>query len=429
MSWRGMILRTYLIREQIAPFLFSFSVIMFLLVLDTILQQVDMILGRGVDWEVALELFFLHTAWQVALAVPMSVLAGCLMAFGRLSGDNEIIAMRALGVSVMGLITPALISGGALALLLVLFNDRVLPDFNHRARLLTMDIQRKQPTVAFEDRAGILIDDFRDHQILIGEVDERAGIRDVVIYKYEATGYPLTVTAEEGEIRFAEGSDDVFLMLRQGEIHRLDDEKPDLFVTGAFEKLTLKLGEGGRKLSRTVSGYRNDREMDIGSMWDRVRTYESDADSIVQASSGRWSALITQAVFGGGETRPEHPSDVIAFRRVAGRLSSDATLASHKRRQAGRLRVEIHKKLSIPAACLVFVVVGAPLGIRVRRGGGATGAALSVGFFLLYWIFLIAGEKLADRAVVPPWAAMWTPNLLLAGVGLILIVRLSSRVR
>ena len=106
-----MILRSYLIREQLPPFLFSFSVIMFLLVLDTILQQVDLILGRGVSWEVAAELFFLHTAWQIALAVPMSVLAGSLMAFGRLSGDNEIVAMRALGVSVLGLIRPALIDG------------------------------------------------------------------------------------------------------------------------------------------------------------------------------------------------------------------------------------------------------------------------------------------------------------------------------
>ncbi len=190
-----MILRLYLIREQIAPFLFSFSVIMFLLMLDTILQQIDMILGRGVSWEVAAELFFLHTAWQVALAVPMSVLAGSLMAFGRLSGDNEIVAMRTLGVSVSGLVLPAFLAGGCLAILLVFFNDRILPDFNHRARLLTMDIKRKRPTVAFQDRAGILIDDFRDYHILIGEVDDRAGIRDVLIYKYESTGFPVTLSA------------------------------------------------------------------------------------------------------------------------------------------------------------------------------------------------------------------------------------------
>lgn len=429
-----MILRLYLIKEQIAPFLFSFSVIMFLLVLDTILQQVDMILGRGVSWEVATELFFLHTAWQVALAVPMSVLAGSLMAFGRLSGDNELVAMRTLGVSVFGLIMPALLAGTVLAALLVIFNDRVLPDFNHRARLLTMDIRRKRPTVAFQDRAGILIDDFRDYHILIGEVDDRSGLKDVLIYKYGPGGYPLTLTAREGSIGFSAESDDVFLTLIDGEIHQLDDTNPDVFVTGDFKKLTLRLGEGGRHLSRTVSGYRNDREMDIRSMWERVTRYETAADSLLSGAAANWADFTERAVFGPkGDVsevkRLERRGDSVDLRRVTGRVSSDATLAGHKSRQAGRLMVEIHKKLSIPVACIVFVMVGAPLGIRVRRGGAATGAALSIGFFLVYWIFLISGEKLADRAVIAPWVAMWSPNIVIGLIGIALMWSLSRRGR
>lgn len=423
-----MILRAYLIKEQVAPFLFSFAVIMFLLVLDTILQQVDLILGRGVSWEVAVELFFLHTAWQVALAVPMAVLSGSLMAFGRLSGDNEIVAMRALGVSVVGLILPAMVVGTCLAALLVVFNDRVLPEFNHRARLLTMDIQRKRPTVAFQERAGLLIDDFRDYHILIGAVDERSGLEDVLIYKYEPSGYPLTMTARQGRIDFVDDTDDVLLTLIDGHVHRLDESKPDVFVTGDFKKLTMRLGEGGRHLSRTVSGYRNDREMGMATMWDRVAEYESEADSILAASAARWGEFADRAVFGPGAAATG-AGDVTDLRHIAGRVSADGTLAGHKRRQAGRLRVEIHKKMSIPAACVVFVVIGAPLGIRVRRGGPATGAALSIGFFLVYWVFLIAGEKLADRAVIAPWVAMWSPNILLSLVGAGLIASLSRRGR
>ena len=428
-----MILRLYLIKEQIAPFVFSFSVIMFLLVLDTILQQVDMILGRGVSWEVATELFFLHTAWQVALAVPMSVLAGSLMAFGRLSGDNEIVAMRTLGVSVTGLILPALIVGFALSALLVVFNDRVLPDFNHRARLLTMDIKRKRPTVAFQDRAGVLIEDFRNYHILIGSVDDRSGLEDVLIYKYEPTGYPMTLAAKKGTIEVTGESDEVFLTLFDGEVHRLDDSKPEVFVTGAFKKLTLRLGEGGQHLSRTVSGYRNDREMDIASMWQRVRDYETTADSLKLSAAARFGSFAERAIFPEGMA-DQGSSDgegggSVGLRRAAGRVSADITLAGHKQRQAGRLRVEIHKKLSIPAACIVFILVGAPLGIRVGRGGAVTGAALSIGFFLVYWIFLIAGEKLADRAVIAPWVAMWSPNILLGLVGAGLVASLARRGR
>ncbi len=216
-------------------------------------------------------------------------------------------------------------------------------------------------------------------------------------------------------------------------MHRLDEETPDVFVTGEFKKLTLRLGEEGGHLSRTVSGYRNDREMDIVTMWSRVSDYETVADSLQASASERWAGFVERALFGTGASTDEKTGDEggdpADLRRVAGRSTSDVTLAGHKLRQAGRLRVEIHKKLSIPVACVVFVLIGAPLGIYVKRGGAATGAALSIGFFLIYWVFLISGEKLADRAVIAPWVAMWSPNIVLGLAGLALIACLSRRGR
>ena len=94
-----------------------------------------------------------------------------------------------------------------------------------------------------------------------------------------------------------------------------------------------------------------------------------------------------------------------------------------KQRSINKYSVEIHKKYSIPVACLVFVLVGAPLGIMARRGGMGVGFGLSVGFFVVYWAFLIGGEELADRRIVAPWMAMWSPNLLLGAVGMYLVRR------
>jgi lipopolysaccharide export system permease protein len=84
--------------------------------------------------------------------------------------------------------------------------------------------------------------------------------------------------------------------------------------------------------------------------------------------------------------------------------------------------VEIHKKISIPAACIVFVFVGAPLGIKARRGGAAAGF-ISVGFFLLYYLFLVGGEELADRRFISPWLSMWLPNIVLGAAGIWLTTR------
>jgi hypothetical protein len=176
--------------------------------------------------------------------------------------------------------------------------------------------------------------------------------------------------------------------------------------------------------------------MNLSTMRERIRDYQADADSLAAVASQRFGAFLAQAALG---SRPEGappptgtpagtggPEDLLV--EVA-RLSADATLVAHKRRLADRLRVEVHKKYSIPAACLVFVLVGAPLGVRVRRGGAAVGAGISIGFFLIYWLFLVAGEKLADRGLVSPWLSMWAPNLVLGGIGAIVAAAHWSRRR
>ena len=428
-----MVLGTYVVKEHLLPILFAFSVIMFLLVLDTILQAADLMLGRGVSLRVAGELFFLHTAWQVALAAPMSILVGSLMAFGRLSADNEITAMRALGVSFHQLIWPALGLATLMALALVWFNDRILPDFNHKARLLVMDIHRKRPTVSLEGREGVFIQDFSNYHILIGEIDgESSTLRDVLIYKYDASGYPTTIRADSGQLTFAENRDEALLTLHSGSIDRVDEASPDLYVSGSFGTLTLQLGEAGRRLSRTVSSYRNDREMRVATMWDRVADHDRGAAALEAEGVGRWRAFVARALLGIESENtltgaPRSPGGFSDFRFVASRARADATLAAHKRRQADRLRVEVHKKFSIPAACLVFVLIAAPVGFMVRRGGPTVAAAISIAFFLVYWLFLIGGEKLADRGFIAPWFAMWSPNLLIGTVGLLMLYRLARR--
>ncbi|MBT3602494.1 MAG: LptF/LptG family permease, partial [Candidatus Latescibacteria bacterium] len=135
-----MVLSRYVLKEHVTPFVFGFAVIIFLLIVDLILETLDKVLGKGIPVPIVLELFFLNLAWMVALAVPMAVLVSTLMAFGRLSADGEIIAMRALGVSIFQVVRPVFVAGAILALVMLWFNDRVLPEFNHRARLLIMDI-------------------------------------------------------------------------------------------------------------------------------------------------------------------------------------------------------------------------------------------------------------------------------------------------
>jgi hypothetical protein len=109
-------------------------------------------------------------------------------------------------------------------------------------------------------------------------------------------------------------------------------------------------------------------------------------------------------------------------RRLAEEAKVAYLQADAAAKKADQLRVEVQKKFSIPAACIVFVLVGAPLGIRARRGGLAAGF-LSAGFFMFYYLCLVGGEQLADREYLSPWVAMWLPNVVLGALGVALVVR------
>jgi len=85
--------------------------------------------------------------------------------------------------------------------------------------------------------------------------------------------------------------------------------------------------------------------------------------------------------------------------------------------------VELNKKFSIPVASIVFILIGAPLGVMARRGNFAISGAISLGFFILYWAFLIAGENLADRGSMTPFMSMWLPNIILSILGVYLIYK------
>jgi lipopolysaccharide export system permease protein len=102
-------------------------------------------------------------------------------------------------------------------------------------------------------------------------------------------------------------------------------------------------------------------------------------------------------------------------------LQGEANLAFSYQKQVNKYQVEIHKKFSIPFACIVFIIIGAPLGVMTRRGGITVAATLSILFFLVYYVFLIGGEELADMVIIPPFWAMWTPNILLLLVGVYLV--------
>lgn len=423
----------YILTELIGPLFFGLAVITFVLIMDFILDILNLIISKGLDWKTIMEVFALNLAWMLALSVPMSVLVAALMAFGRVSADNEITALNACGVPLYRIVTPALLASAVLALGLVWFNNEILPEANHRARLLMTDITQKKP--AWNLEPNVFIDYFEGYHLLVKKVDPRTSkLEEITIYDHRESPLPRTIIAKRGRMEFSEDGNDLQIFLEEGEIHEPDEEDPTHYRRLIFSKQTINITDVRGELARSYSDYRGDREKSTSQMLEENRQKKRALSRSRQKIQDYVAAAVTSALDRDSSrarstralTVNRERATILALndsRSLLRKMEHEATQMRNLRRQINSLNVEIHKKYSIPVACLVFVLIGAPLGVMARRGGMSTGLGLSLLFFILYWAFLIGGEELADRQFLSAFWAMWSANLLIGAVGIILLVR------
>lgn len=428
-------LSLYVLGRHVGPFFFAILVITFLFIMDLLIDYIDLFLGKGISLGVVTEVFLLSLGWMVALTVPMSVLVATVMAFGGLSGRNEITAMKSAGVSIYQIIAPPLLLSVLLAYGLVEFNNRVLPESNHRLAGLLVDIHRKRPALAIKQG---MFNDVQGHTIRVERLNAKTSEIGGVTIQRKAPGEETeTIVAETGRLEFSAGGDVLTLYLRDGEIHGVDEKSPDRYHRIAFETHTIRITDIGSDLVRSEKKTRGDRELSAGDMQERVRGYRREVEEIRNEHRTMVHSHLA-ARFGvlgfRGPPAPEgrgEPEGVALARRnyareirnTATRFGGAAGKFDDRERQIRKYMVEVHKKYALPVACVVFVLVGAPLGVRAHRGGLGVGVGFSIFFFVVYYLFLIGGEKLADRGFVPPAAAMWAANGIIGAAGIVLVVR------
>lgn len=437
------ILERYVLRQLVRPFLLGVLIVTFLLTMDFLFDYLDLFLNKGVPLLTVLRLFGLGLGWMLALSVPCGVLVGVLMTYGRLAQDNECTAVRASGIPLLRLLSPALAGSLLIAIGLALFNNYVLPDMNHAFANLLLAINKKHPTAQIQE--GTFIDQFDGYNMFIGKLDDRTGrMQDVLIYDFSRTEEPpRTILARRGRLAYDGSQGLLSLFLDEGEIHEAARGTSPVYRKMRFAQQTLTIQGARDEIDAAGGRSRGQREMAIGEMRRRVeellverdRHRERSAQGLQQlglASIQQLPGMARTSLFAvllaalRPSASPAPPPEAFwtpERRRQAEEAKVAYLQGEAAAKKADQLKVEIEKKLSIPAACIVFVLVGAPLGIRARRGGLAAGF-LSAGFFMFYYLCLVGGEQLADRQVLPPWVAMWLPNAVLGVLGLALVARI-----
>ena len=434
-------LNKYLFKQSLVPFLLSVAVITTVLFLQFLIRAVDRFLGKGLDVITIFEYLFLNMAWIIALSVPMSLLISSVMTFGRMSQQNEITALKSAGVNLLNIIKPSLWFGLFVAILLCIFNNFVLPEMNYNARLLAKDIYQKKPELTIEP--GYFVDMIPQYTIIVKELDGK-DFKDVRIFSKNDSSEQTTIYANSGKLN--SNGNIITIDLKSGEIHEIDLTDYDYYRKIKFDTHQIIISLDDLLLNRTSEANRTDREMKVPQMIreiqknkvfieainNRISDIKSNLD--IKVNSNDLNSIVSEIEklklikskeisknFQESVEGMQINEEIISLNNTSRQLQNEFVLIDNYKKTNNKFRVEIHKKFTLAIACILFTLVGAPLGILVKRGGITIASALSITFFLIYYILLIWGEQLADRNLLNPGIGSWLPNIILFISGIIIL--------
>ena len=432
-----MIAHRYILKAHLIPFIFSTLTLMGIFLLQFMMKFADRLVGKGLDTWLLIKLVVFNLSWMLVLVVPMATLVATLMAYGNFSQNNEITILKSSGVSLYKMMAGPFIASILLAILLFLFNDKVLPDANHQARLLMQDISQQKPTLSLEP--GFFSQEVSKYAILVREINSNTNeLNGVTIYDYTTPAKINVVTANTGKIYFTADQKNLVMDLWRGEIHEADVKETGFYRKLIFSKHRIVMDGSQFSFHQSQGGIKGERELGVDTMNAIVGNFRTEREqqlNFLKVESNKF--FFTDSSFiSVYPNRVPAVSDKLVLARVLDKIrtaknniTSKARSVEFSDREIEKYEVEIYKKYSIPTACIIFILIGAPLGVMVRKGGFGVAASISLFFFLIYWAFLIGGEKLAERGFFSPFIGMWAANFLLGFLGIVLTIKTNQEAK
>lgn len=368
--------------------------------MNELFRLIDLFVRKGLPISIVGQILIYTLPLILSYSAPMAILVAIIMSFGRAAQDNEILALKTSGLPFRSIMRVPFAITLTFTLFLGFFNNYLLPESNHRVRNLMLDVTRKRPAIRLPE--GIFTNEFPGYTIYIGEKDEgRSIIRDITIYSARDGAL---ITAPRGELKSFDEEDILRFTLYDGELHQLVDSTK--YQKTRFDKqiINMKLDTD---LVRKERSYRNENELTVDGLEDKIReTKQKIVDLRLEIAEIGSNAIDSYL-----------QDDVSGFDRANFEIERRIRTIEGDSRKLSRYEVAYYKKFSLAFACIVFLIIGAPLGYIFKRGGIA-GILVGVLLFSSYYVLVIAGEEFADRRNFPAFWGMWLPNFILLAIGI-----------
>lgn len=354
----------YILKELLEPFLFGMAFFVAIWLIDLMMELINLIFAKGVPASVVFLFFVYSLPPTLVISFPMALLLSNLVAFGRMSSDSEVTALKAGGYSFGRIVMPAIIAGIFITGLTFLFNEKLVPVANEKfTRLFRREVTLKRPLPKIAENRFFEAGPGR--KFFVRKFNpETKDMLGVVMYEGQARGFPRVIEAERARI---EG----------GVCYFWDGRVSDIHMSGEDRNYTY-----------------------FDSMEYPIDTHYVNPDHVPDSKNSRTMNL----------------QELYAFIKDAEKKGLAETIITQH-------WIEFWSKTSIPFASLIFVMLGAPLGSQTTRSGTGIGIGMSVVIIFIYYVLFAAGKAFAKGAFLPPFIGVWLPNFLIGGIGLWLIFK------
>lgn len=457
-------LSVFSIRSFTGPFLVTFAISMFILIMQFFWKYIDDLMGKGIETIYILELLFYVSASLIPLALPLAMLLSSIMTMGNLAENNELTALKSSGLSLYRILRPLTVIVLVISLATFLFANYVIPVANYKWHSLIYDFQNTK--IASIIVPGVYTKELDGYAIKANTRNPDGSFEGITIHDKTLPNELKTVKAEKGTLYKSDNGKYLFFNLEKGVIiEEMAIQPPVYDVNGVrqannthkretrrstFEQAIYKIDLVGFTMSRgDDESFKDDYEMltvfQLQDALDSVSkkiisnqsgfsasikntheyfqgvNYKKMVDSLSVKSEDTISARLD---FNKLTVSEKHLAASNAIQKIDSRLNtlrSQAEFLNIMDRNVNKYWIEFHRKFALTYAIIVLFFVGAPLGAIVRKGGFGTPVVIAALLFMLYFILISIGESLVESEAVSPFWGMWFASIVLTPIAFILM--------
>ena len=445
------------LKAYLGPMVLTFFIVMFVLMMNIVWRYIDELVGKGLSAGIIIELMTYFMANMIPLGLPLAMLLAAIMTMGNLGENYELLAMKSAGMSLIRITKPLIILVSLISVGSFFIGNNLVPYANKKVFSILYDIRQQKQSLEFQD--GLFFNGIDNMSIRVSRQTHL--LHDVLIYDNRAANGDMnTIVADSGYIRLSDDKKYLLVTLFNGETY--EQTRSSQWFTQSklrhhiFEKQDQVIPMEGFAMGRTdANQFSNSQTKNINELQHDIDSLEKMVNS---ATTRSYEPLLKEQIFSRDNSVLPQPDslriDKSRFRDMAAMdsiatlqmrekervwnqartlaknsrnmFSFDESAAKEALNQLYRSKVEWHKKMSLPVSIMIFVLIGAPLGAIIRKGGLGLPVVVSIIFFVIYYIISLSGEKLAKEGSWDAVYGMWLSTFILTPIAIYLTYKATN---